>query len=555
MKMKYAVCLCASIMILTSCEDVLNTKYDNMMLESQICDTESKMQDLGIAAYTYIPSGFNAIDNNLMATISDEAEYFTNVADAEKFNNGSWNEYENPLDCYTEMYKGIRAAWFFLEKTADYKEMLAHNRDTVTFNGHDAYVKSVENIGRLRAENLFLVAYFYFELVKRYGDVPFVDHVLATDQDTDLPKMSVEDVVAKIVELCSEAEKNICQEWKTADKVRDGRVSLGAVLTLKAKALQLVASPLYNTAGDNKCWQRAADAARAVIDMNYYVLDSKYSNLFLANRPGNSKEVIFALRLGETNDMEKSNYPTATAGGATGVCPSQNLVDAYETVDGSAVDPANPYDKRDPRLLQTIVVNNSSWTGRTIEVWNGGQDCPQLPNRSRTGYYLKKFLNDGLDLQQDAKKLRSWIVYRYADVLLMYAEAMNNAYGPDGDHYGDGKTARWAVNSIRQRGDVKLPDVVAVDEEQMMKCIKRERQVELAFEGHRYWDLLRWRDAEVVLNQPLRGVSIEKTTDGFKYEQTIVENRVFDASKMYRFPFPAAEVGKTKGALTQNAGW
>lgn len=555
MRSRYAASFCVGIMMLAACENVLDTRYDNMMLESQICDTESKMQDLGIAAYTFLPSGFDAIDGNLMATISDEAEYYTNVAESEKFNNGTWNQYDNPADCYAAMYKGIRSAWFFLENTADFEERLAHNRDTVTFNGHDLYVKSVENIRRLRAENYFLVAYFYYELIKRYGDVPYVDHAMRADEDTDLEKMSVEKVVDKIVKLCETAQQNICPEWKTADKVRDGRASLGAVLTLKAKALQLLASPLYNETGDKARWQKAADAAREVIAMNYYVLDSKYGNLFLVNRPGNSKEVIFALRLGETNEMEKKNYPTATPGGQTGVCPSQNLVDAYETMDGSAVDPTNPYANRDPRLLQTVAVNNSTWTGRTIEVWQGGKDSPLLPNRSRTGYYLKKFLNDGLDLQQDAKKLRSWIVFRYADVLLMYAEAMTLGYGADVDHYGDGKTARWAINSVRQRGDVKLPNVAATTDEEMMQCIKRERQVELAFEGHRYWDLLRWKDAATVLNTSLRGMSVEKTDDGFRYTPVVVERRVFDAAKMYRFPFPASEVGKSKGKLLQNAGW
>lgn len=552
---KNMMLLIAIMLFISSCGDILDTKYDDKMLENQINETVSKMQDLGIAAYTYIPSGFAAIDNNLFAAATDEAEYVTNVASVEKFNNGTWNQHDNPADCYAHYYKGIRSAYLFLEETENFKEKLAHNRDTVTWSGKDNYRKNCENIEWLRYENRFLICYFYFELIKRYGDVPFVDKVLNAGDNTDLPKMKISQIIRFIADECDKIKDCVCPDWKISDVGRDGRVSKGGVLMLKSKALLFMASKLNNPSGDKSLFGKAAEAMREVINMNYYVLDSKYSNLFLVNRPGNSKEVIFALRLGETSDFEKANYPIATPGGSTGVCPSQNLVEAYEMQDGKAFDSENPYQNRDPRLLQTVVVNNSTWTGRTIEIWNGGLDARQLPNRTRTGYYLKKFLNDNLDLQQDAKKLRSWIVYRYADVLLMYAEAMNMAYGPDTDYYGDGKTARWAINSVRNRSDVKMPPVTATGIDEMYECIKHERRIELAFEDQRYWDLLRWMDAEKMLNGPVRGVEITNINGGFKYREYTVEERRFLADRMYRFPFPQVEVGKSKGNLTQNQGW
>lgn len=557
--MKYAIknslLLITTTLFVSSCGDILDTKYDDKMLENQINETVSKMQDLGIAAYTYIPSGFTAIDNNLFAAATDEAEYVTNVVGVEKFNNGTWNQHDNPADCYAHYYKGIRSAYLFLEETENFKEILAYNRDTVTWNGKDSYRKNCENIEWLRYENRFLICYFYFELIKRYGDIPFVDKVLKAGDNTDLPKTKVDWIVQFIADECDKIKEHVCGNWKVSDVSRDGRVSKGGVLMLKAKALLFMASKLNNPSNDLHLWERAADAVRELIDMDYYVLDSKYSNLFLVNRPGNSKEVIFALRLGETNDFEKANYPIATPGGATGICPSQNLVEAYEMQEGKTFDSQNPYLNRDPRLLQTVVVNNSTWTGRTIQIWNGGLDARPLPNRTRTGYYLKKFVNDNLDLQQDAKKLRSWIVYRYADALLMYAEAMNMAYGPDADPYGDGKTARWAINTVRNRSDVKMPSVTAIGVDEMYACIKHERRVELAFEDQRYWDLLRWMDAEKVLNEPVRGVEITNTGGVFGYSEYVVEERRFLADRMYRFPFPQVEVGKSKGNLIQNAGW
>jgi hypothetical protein len=176
-------------------------------------------------------------------------------------------------------------------------------------------------------------------------------------------------------------------------------------------------------------------------------------------------------------------------------------------------------------------------------------------NTSRTGYYLKKFLNDNLNLVQGGTQVHHWPIFRYGEVLLEYAEAMNEAYGPDNNN-GYANTARQALNMVRNRTGVAMPAVTVADVPGFRQAVKHERRVELAFENYRYWDLLRWKDAATVLNQPVTGVTVAKNGSGqFVYTQFNVENRVFDASKMYYYPLPQSEVIKSNGVLQQNTGW
>jgi hypothetical protein len=262
---------------------------------------------------------------------------------------------------------------------------------------------------------------------------------------------------------------------------------------------------------------------------------------------------------GDNNTPETYNYPVTTLKGNTGTCPSGNLVDSYENADGSSfswssLSPGkDPYANRDPRLLYSIVTNNSTWNGRVMECFQGGTDVTGKQT-STTGYYLKKFLTDGLDLELGQTAVHSWPLFRYAEVLLNYAEAMNEAYGPDADIFGDGKTARWAIDQVRSKAG--MPSVVATGQSSMREKIKHERQIELAFEDHRFWDVRRWGEnvATAALGTPLKGVSITKQSDGkFTYETKSVENRVF-LSKMMLYPIPQSEVLKSD-KIEQNNGW
>lgn len=534
-----------------ACED-LDTRQDTLYTDAEIRSNFSTIQGFGYMAYTRVRNGFHILDNNIFATASDEAEQTASTSQAQLYNTGSWSSFNNPDNVYSYDYEGIRAANYFLENYADYETLLAVNRDTLSDNAYQ-YHLDVANIGWLYRENKVLRAYFYFDLIKRYGGVPLVTKTLTVKDETDLPRAGFDEIVDFIVSEIDDVSAALQTDWKSYNQSLDGRLTQAAALSLKARTLLYAASPLNNPSGEIAKWEKAAEAAHDVIALNKFSLDGSYRDLFLVDRTALSPESIWAIRLGADNQMETMNYPIGTPGGKSGVTPSQNLVSAYEYT--GTPDPENPYANRDPRLNYSIVTHGSSWNGRTIDISSGGTDQASNQNASRTGYYLKKFLNDGLNLVQNETKLRSWVMFRYAEVLLNYAEAMNEAYGPDIDN-GWGMTARQAVNAVRSRSGVQMPAVVAGTADEMRERIKHERRIELAFEDHRYWDLLRWEDAEDALNAPLTGMRVTKNDDDtYSYSEFVAENRLFSAPKMYHYPIPQTEISRSNGILEQNWGW
>jgi len=551
MKRKYLMAFATWLIIGFSGCNYLDTKIDTFTTPEILNSNYSLLANLGYTPYTFIRNGFYLMDNNIPAAMSDEAEQTAPSSNVQRFNDGSWNAYNNPDNPYSYYYEGIQAANFFLEHSVDYKNQLSQNRDTLSDNGYQ-YNLDVLDIGWMRGEAHILRAFFYYDLIKRYGGVPLVTKTLSTSDDADLPRADYDSIVNFIVSEIDNYADSLQVNWRTYNSDQDGRFTKGAALALKSRVLLYAASPLHNENNDLSRWAKAAKAAYDVIALNQYNLSTNYGQLFLGSDT-TSNEIIWSIRCGATNDMEKANYPIGTPGGNSGVTPSQNLVSEYEYKGAS--DPNNPYANRDPRLGYSIVTNNSTWTGRTIQIWPGGADSRDNTNSSRTGYYLKKFLIDNLYLTQNETRIHNWVMFRYAEILLNYAEAMNEAFGPDADN-GYGLTARAAVNRVRSRTGVAMPAVVATDQSEMRDKIKHERMIELAFEDHRYWDLLRWKDAEVILNEPLRGIKADMGNGGnFSYSEFDVENRVFVAPKMYYYPIPQTEIVKSKGILTQNPGW
>jgi len=548
---KYILWATAVLCFTMSC-NVLDTREDIMYTDEMIASNYNTIKGFGYTAYSYVRNGFQSIDGNLFAPVSDEAEQTASTSQSQLFNTASWNAFNNPDDVYENDYEGIRAANYFLENYKNYKTLLAVNRDTLTDNGHQ-YRLDIADVGWLYQENRVLRAYFYFDLLKRYGGVPLVTQTFSIDDNTNVPRSNFDSIVNFIVSEVDAVKDSLQTNWKLYDQNRDGRLTKAAALTLKARTLLYAASPLHNPTNDITKWEKAAEAAYAVIALNQFSLHSSYRDLFLKDNTAISNETIWAIRLGPDNQMERKNYPISTPGGNSGVTPSHNLVSAYEYK--GTPDPQNPYANRDPRLAYSVVTHGSSWNNRTIDIRPGGSDQATNPNASRTGYYLKKFLNDGLNLVQGETQLRSWIMMRYAEVLLDYAEAMNEAFGPD-DAHGWGLSARDAVNAVRNRPGVQMPSVIANNQAEMRNRIKHERQIELAFEDHRYWDLLRWKDAESLLNQPLKGIRVTKNNGGnYTYTEFVVERRSFVAPKMYCYPLPQIEISKSNGILSQNAGW
>ena len=536
-------------LVSSACSDFLDTSLDRSQTGETIATNKSTIWGFANAFYSPIGYGFGTIDSNIFATASDEAQQTSAQSNVIYFNKGMLNENTNPLfTYYRNYYEGIRAANYFLDYVKDGRgeELLAQNRNLVTDRVN--YERDLQSLAWYKAEAHVAKAYYYSELAKMYGGVPIVESFV--DDGTMIKRSTYDQVIEYVVKEIDDYKAELALNWNEY-KEREGRFTLGAALAIKARTLLYAASPLHNPTNDVAKWEAAAAAANELIsnpDLSYS-LASDYGSYFVGGNSVASAETIYAVRRAQSNSMEVNNYPIATQGGKSGATPTHNLVAAYEYV--GTPDPTNPYANRDPRLAASIVTNGSTWNGRVIDQSAGGSDDMARANASKTGYYLKKFLTDNLNLTQGQKAQHNWVAYRWAEVLLNYAEAMNEAYGPDAIPAGYLMSARQALQQVRDRASVNLPKVTASDKDSFREAVKHERRIELAFEDHRYWDLLRWKDAMDVLNRPVLGVKVTKTEGAWSYEVTEVATRTF-YERNYYLPFLRSEIENSNNTLEQN---
>jgi hypothetical protein len=333
-------------------------------------------------------------------------------------------------------------------------------------------------------------------------------------------------------------------------------------MALKARTLLYAASPLHNPTNSQAKWITAAQAAKALNDQ----LSATYTPLPAYSVVVNSltsKELIFEKREAASRRFEEANTAVGFIGGNTGTCPSQNLVDAYEmkatglgiNEEGSGYNPANPYIGRDPRLAATVLYNGSAWKTLPVEIFYDGLNGPPKSHSTKTGYYLKKYLIESISLGpiNPSVAYHVWVLFRYAEVLLNYAEAMNEAYGPEltGPAPLDNMTALQAVNIVRARAT--MPNFsTGMTQAAFRTKLRNERRVELAFEDHRFWDIRRWEIGDQVKN--IYGIDITKDGSGvLTFTPKLVETRFWD-DKMYLYPIPQKEIFINNN-LKQNTGW
>lgn len=541
----------ALILSMSSCEDFLDTSLDTNQTNETLATDRSTIWAFANAFYSPIHNGYSAIDGNIFASASDEAQQASASSDVIYFNKGMVNANVNPLSYhYTNCYEGIRAANYFLDYVADGKgkALLELNRNLVT--DAESYKRDLLSLDWYIAEAHIARAYYYAELIKMYGGMPIVEQTMSQNDGQMIGRSSYEECVEYIVKEIDTWKDKLAKDWNNyAD--REGRFTLGAALAIKSRVLLYAASPLHNPTDDNAKWVRAAQAANEFLkcgDIDYH-LDPSYSNYFKGEASLTSQETIFLVRREASNNLEKANYPIATPGGKSGVCPTENLVSQYEYI--GEPDASNPYANRDPRLAASIVTNGSQWNGRTIAQAAGETDDMAKANASPTGYYLKKFLTDELNLIQGQTAQHNWVAYRYAEILLNYAEAMNEAFGPNNVPEGYVMSAKEALQKVRDRASVSLPAINSSSIETFRNAVKHERQIEFAFEDHRYWDLLRWKDAMTVLNKPVQGVKISKSGDKYFYTVVDVASRKF-YERNYFLPLLHSEIEKSNGTLSQN---
>ncbi len=562
-KYKYSLFAVIFFIIAWGCnDDFLNQQIGTELKGDQAWVSYTYTQQFLGGIYSFLPGGFNDVDGAMLDAATDDAEETWESSDVQLFNNGSWGPYINPDDQWNRMFEGIRKANLFLENV--HRVNLEKYRLDVQATAQTEYNFRLMEVERWKYEARFLRAFFYFELVKRYKEVPIITRTLTLDEDySNIKRQPLDECIGFIVAELDTVGRhlNLFPGRTSTDNSALGRATKGAAYALKSRVLLYAASPLFldpenvtatTIASDQQKWQIAAMAAKAVIDTcgATYQLVADYANFFNKNT---SKDIIFQRQYPSVNDFEIANYPVGYAKGRSGTTPSQNLIDAYEMANGkpisdpsSGYDPQNPYASRDGRLAKTILLNNTAWNGRNVQSWVGGLDGVDQNHGTKTGYYLKKHVVPNVDIYNSKTAAHTWPLIRLAEVYLNYAEALNeyNPNHPDIIAY---------LNMVRTRAG--MPNIIAGrSQDEMRRFIRNERRVELAFEGHRYWDVRRWKIAPESLGAPVYGVRI--TNEGnnkFSYQYVKVEDRVF-VPKMYWYPIPQNELLKSP-QWKQNPGW
>ena len=432
-------------------------------------------------------------------------------------------------------------------------------------------VVSPEYFSQIQAQALFLRSDYYFYLVELFGDVPWVTTILPLDS-AFLAKTPKQEIVQHLYDDLDFAAANLPASWSGSDA---GRATKGAALTLKARL-----------ALDEGDYQVAADAAKAVMDLNIYTINDSYKDLF-HYAGANSKEII--LNLPYLTGL-RTNIIPQIEGPRTGpaysiLVPTQMLVDMYQCTDGKPIDesplydPSHPFDNRDPRLDQSIIRPGmwfNSYLFQThpdsIQTYQDkGGSIVRVGNlevtnayATFTGYLWLKFLDEAdLPLNVTSSQL-NFILMRYAEVLLTYAEAKIELNQID-------QSVIDAINLVRGRASVNMPLVtLGMSQEDMRAIVRYERTIELADEGFRLFDIKRWKYAEHVLPGNVYG----RRTKAHWYDPVtpqidqyghanypnadalfkIISVNTFDPAKNYLWPIPQKEIDVNKN-LEQNPGY
>lgn len=376
----------------------------------------------------------------------------------------------------------------------------------------------------------FILAFKYFELITFFRDVPLITKPV-TVQESDIPKSLKSDVLKYILEQVDLAINEL--PLLTWPENQTGRITKGAALALKARVLLF-----------NERWSEAAATAKQLMDLNVYQLHPKYNELFIRAYNNKTKEVILAFQYAEnvrTNKLIRA-LAMIPIGGYSQRLPLADLVNSYECIDGLSInesplyDANHPFENRDPRFYDTFILPYQTFAGYYFDPLVGENLIG-----SPTYMNFRKYIGD--KVQGDIESYTNWKLIRYAEVLLTYAEAKNEATGPENSIYD-------ALDLIRIRAGIPVVDRAKYNtQEKLRNLIRNERRVELALEGFRYFDIIRWRIAEEVLNKVV--VTIE--VPGVLPEEYLV-TRVFDPTKHYVWPIPQSAIDQAKN-LEQHPEW
>jgi hypothetical protein len=422
------------------------------------------------------------------------------------------------------------------------------------------------------------------ELIKRYGGVPIITKSLTLDDNLNIPRQSFDSCANFIANECDSVYPVLATNYTNYAKPsnpaiptndRLGRIDKPVARGLKLRALLYAASPLNNdptatpsTYNPTK-WARAVQAGvDFMTDLNcaHLKISASYKDLFtgqtsydfLVPRADKNSEIMLVRPFEKnSNNFEKANYPIGISGALGNcVCPSYNLVKAY----GANV--ANNLITIDKRLAWNVAIPGStmgmvSGAARKVDSYVGGVDAIGSKfGATTTGFYMRKTLCDNFDFTKGDNKSKSWVLMRMSEMILNFAEAANEVYGPTTNIPGltsGARQARQLVWLITDRAGLVRTSVPTTQPE-FRTWIQEQRRLEFAFEEQRFFDVRRWKIAEITESAPLMGLKVTNNAGVYTFEEFKVEDRIFD-KKMYRYPIPYNEISKSGGVITQNEGW
>lgn len=460
-KNKYIASALLAIMVLTthtSCDkDFLDKNPLNAISGPTFWKTETDVQMSLAAVYRTLQNNFYGPRKPFLDAYSDNAldrhsyfgfgNYTIGVINASNVNTGLYNV----------PYSGIAQCNYFLDNIDGVAAVSQANKDNY------------------KAEVRFIRAMYYFDLVQFFGDVVVYKTAPENAEEAKIAKTPKNDVLAFVVEDLDFAIS------KLPATAYSGHVVKAAAQMVKARVR------MYQ-----KNWVEAAAITKDIIDSGKFsIYQGGYANLFLTTTQQNNPEIIFSTKFLAPNNPQGGEGMLVELGWYGAVAPYKNLVDDYEMANGkpiaeagSGYDATQPYENRDPRLKMTILVPGDSYKNPDGSIF--ATSDPQV-----TGFNLKKYM-DTSKLPWDRSKIvvtdMNVVHIRYAEVLLAYAEAKNEATGPDATIYD-------TIDKVRTRTGVNLPAVDRTKyntKELLREFIRHERRIELALEGHRYFDLKRW---------------------------------------------------------------
>jgi hypothetical protein len=576
-----------SVFILTACEKILAPENDNHSTLERVYDEPGFGEGLLLRAFTYIPTNDYRWDEVATddAVSNDKLNSFTRIA------RGEWSALYDPQSVWDNSNRAIIYIDRFLEVVDDIPWKLTNMEQNALF------------IKRLKGESYALRGMFKYYLLRNHGGfstdgqklgTPIFNVFPTTAADFGTARSSFDECVASANADFDEALKYLPQDFGNitalsqvpaifpevtninnynvvmGDNSRQ-RISGRIAKAMRSRLSLLAASPAFNTTNDLSKWETAANNAAELIAMvggttgldangrTFYVKAQVDDAKLNTGDNADIKEIIWRRPFFTDRARETSNFPPSLYGSGR-INPTQNLVDAFGMANGypithpsSGYNPATPYASRDSRLGLYIVYNGSTLKSTTINITTGSGDnaVDAIPTSTRTGYYLRKLLREDVNANPSSASNQDHFNthIRYTEIFLNYAEAANEAFGPNGTGPNAPYTARAVIRAIRGRAGIATADPYLASittKDAMRDLIRNERRLELCFEGFRFWDLRRWK---ADLTVPARGVKITGTT----YNYFTVEERAFNNDYMHYGPIPDKEVIKFK--LIQNKGW